>query len=138
MLPKHVPSPYSMGVFFAKSVLIFMNSSALIPACLSAPCSAQGFTGRQQKASALRSPPPQICLGALYQPVIDEREVTSKTSSSMIRGFFRTARATDTISAPREHISFAVSKSVIELLPILNRFVEFLIRLITPTPTPSG
>jgi len=121
--------------FSCKVGLYFTNSSAVIPTCLSAPWSAQAY-GRQQK-QALLSPHHRKYAWGRYTSRYGLKGVMSKTSWSMIRGFVRIARAIETYQHPGKHF-FCAFRIVIELLPIMNRFVEFLIRLITPISTPCG
>src|SRR5690606_36046924 len=125
-LPKHVSPPYSSIVPFANSSFVLANSSAVYPSFRNLLCRGQGFTGRQQKASALKSPSLQTCLGALYQPIACWKEVTFSTSFCISPGSSRTPLATETISAPRVNISFAASKSLTELFPIRNSLVASL------------
>ena len=68
--PKQVAGPSPNLVSLANFCLMSKNSWGVNPTSFKAPIIGQGFTGGQQNASPLTSPPLQICDGEFSHAII--------------------------------------------------------------------
>src|SRR5690606_24348538 len=112
-LPKQVCFPSARGVSLTYSCFSFMYSSLVTPAFSRVGIRGQFLTGMQQNARERRSPPLQSCFGELYQPCSSAyRDMAASRPPSVRSSAFR---ASETMSAPWESISFIRSKVCMEL-----------------------
>jgi len=89
-----------------------------MPTFFRAPISGQRFTGGQQKAIPRRSPPEQMCLGALYHPISSPYFL--KVSESQMANSGSVLLFNEIRSAPIERIDLAASKSTASHLAIMD------------------